>query len=156
MCICIASESNKKTIAPSTPGRSPRDGTPPYSIKKHMDLNQYPQAIAQAATLVNDLEFQIHQAKRIITAVEGRVDAQIAFGDYKNDPQRRAVRFELLNTDSSYQEALHNLGQLIAAKAKAVVELELTRNQYSVAKIEARAAMVQQIAALDCAEFIGL
>jgi hypothetical protein len=121
-----------------------------------MNLQDYPQAIAQAATLVNDLEFQIHQAKRIITAVEGRVDAQIAFGDYKNDPQRRAVRFELLNTDSSYQEALHNLGQLIAAKAKAMVQLELTRNQYSVAKIEARAEMVKQIAALDCAEFIGL
>nr|WP_290224090.1 hypothetical protein [Trichocoleus desertorum] len=121
-----------------------------------MNLQDYPQAIAQASTLVNDLEFQITQAKRIITSIEGRVDAQIAFGDYKNDPQRKAVRFELLQSDPSYQEALHNLGQLIAAKAKAMVELELVRNQYSVAKIGARAAMVQQIAALDCAEFIGL
>jgi hypothetical protein len=121
-----------------------------------MNLNEYPQAIAQAATLVNDLESQIHQAKRIITAVEGRVDSQVAFGDYKNDPQRRAVRFDLLSNDSDYQAALHNLGQLMAAKAKALVELELVRNQYAIAKIEARAEMVKQIAALDCAEFIGL
>jgi hypothetical protein len=121
-----------------------------------MNLNEYPQAIAQASTLVNDLEFQINQAKRVITAVEGRVDSQIAFGDYKNDPQRKAARFDLLHGDSDYQAALHNLGQLMAAKAKALVELELARNEYAVAKIEARAVMVQQIAALDCAEFIGL
>jgi hypothetical protein len=121
-----------------------------------MELNQYPQAIAQASTLVNDLEFQIIQTKRVIAEVEGRVDSQIAFGEYKNDPQRKAARFDLLHGDSDYQAALHNLGQLIAAKAKALVELELARNQYAVAKIEARAAMVQQIAALDCAEFIGL
>src|SRR5687767_4620909 len=104
-----------------------------------MEINQYPQAIAQASTLVNDLEFQISQTKRVITAIESRVDSQVAFGDYKNDPQRKAARFDLLHADSDYQGALHNLGQLIAAKAKAMVELELTRNQYSVAKIEARA-----------------
>lgn len=121
-----------------------------------MNLQDYPQAIAQAATLVNDLESQIHQAKRIITAVEGRVDSQIAFGDYKNDPQRKAARFDLLHADSDYQAALHNLGQLMAAKAKAFVALELVKNQYSVAKIEARAEMVRQIAALECAEFVGL
>jgi hypothetical protein len=121
-----------------------------------MELNQYPQAIAQAATLVNDLESQIYQAKRIITTVEGRVDSHIAFGDYKNDPQRKAARFDLLQADPSYQEALHSLGQLLAAKAKAVVELELVRNRYATAKMEARAEIVRQIAALDCAEFIGL
>ncbi|MBD2095897.1 hypothetical protein H6F90_12140 [Trichocoleus sp. FACHB-591] len=121
-----------------------------------MNLNEYPQAIAQASTLVNDLEFQINQTKRVITAIESRVDSQIAFGDFKNDPQRKAARFDLLHADADYQGALHNLGQLIAAKAKAMVQLELTRNQYSVAKIAARVEMVRQIAALNCAEFVGL
>ncbi|MEP0872427.1 hypothetical protein NDA01_21665 [Trichocoleus desertorum AS-A10] len=121
-----------------------------------MNLNQYPQAIAQASTFVNDLESQINSLRQQIYEIEGRVDSQIAGGEFKNDLQRKAARFDLLQARSEYQDAIADLDQLKDAKAKAITKLELLRNGYSVAKIEARAAIVAQLAGLESREIVGL
>nr|WP_290224033.1 hypothetical protein [Trichocoleus desertorum] len=121
-----------------------------------MNLNQYPQAIAEASTLVNDLEYQISKIRRVIAEVEGRLDSQIAFGDFRNDQQRKATRFDVLTADSDYQDALSDLSQLNASKAKALVEVELLRNAYSTAKIEARMAIADKLLALESREIAGV
>ena len=122
-----------------------------------MNLNQYPQAIATAAQTVNNLDFDIVRARRQIAKFENRADVEVAANqDLKNDAARKAERFQILENNADYQKLLDDLAELTHQKATAMAELEKVRNGFSAAKIEARAAIAQQIAALECAEFIGL
>jgi len=122
-----------------------------------MELNQYPSAIATAAQTVNNLDFDIARARRQIAKFENRADVEVAANqDLKNDAARKAERFQILENNADYQKLLDDLAELTHQKATAMAELEKVRNGFSAAKIEARAAIAQQIAALECAEFIGL
>ena len=121
-----------------------------------MKLNEYPKAIAEAQTFLNDLDSQIANFKQRIYEIEGWVDSQIAGGDYKNDTHRKAARFEILQSKSNYQAILVDLDKLKDARAKAMVEVELLKNRYSVAKIEARAAIVAQLVGLESREILGV
>ncbi|MEP0873362.1 hypothetical protein NDA01_26740 [Trichocoleus desertorum AS-A10] len=122
-----------------------------------MELNQYPSAIATAAQTVNNLDFDISRARRQIAKFENRADAEVATNqDLRNDAARKAERFQILENNADYQKLLDDLAELTHQKATAMSELEKARNGFSAAKIEARAAIAQQIAALECAEFIGI
>lgn len=122
-----------------------------------MQLSHYPAAIAQAAQRVNELDSQMMAVQQLINRVEGNADRVAAFEpDLKNDSQRRARRFEVLLIDQEYQTALNTLIRLTAEKANALAHLEYLRNQFSVAKLEARSAIAQQLTDFESRELVGL
>lgn len=122
-----------------------------------MKLSQYPAAIAQAAQKLNSLDSQIAAIELLINRLEGNADKVAAFeADLKNENQRKARRFEVLQTNLEYQRAIDSLLQLNSEKANAITHLEYLRNQFSVAKLEARLAIAQQINDLEALDLVGL
>lgn len=120
-----------------------------------MTLNQYPAAIAQAAQTVNEIESQIAAVNQHIARLEGSADRVAAFEQgLKNDNQRRARRFELLCVNQDYQTAQNTLTRLVFEKANALSHLEYLRNQFSVAKLETKMAIAQQLAGVEAHELI--
>jgi UDP:flavonoid glycosyltransferase YjiC (YdhE family) len=121
-----------------------------------MQLSHYPGAIAQAAERVNELDSQLIAVQQLISREEGNAERISAFDpDLKNDSQRKARRFELLLTHQEYQTALNTLMRLTAEKANALAHLEYLRNQFSVAKLEARLAITQQLTDFESRELVG-
>lgn len=122
-----------------------------------MQLNHYPAAIAQAAQRVNEIDSQMFAVQQLINREEGNADRISAFDpDLKNDTQRKARRFEILLKNHEYQTAVTTLMRLTAEKANALAHLEYLRNQFSVAKLEARSAIAQQLTDFESRELVGL
>jgi hypothetical protein len=122
-----------------------------------MQLSHYPSAIAQAAQRVNEIDSQMMAVQQLINREEGNADTRSAFdSDLKNDSQRKARRFEVLLTNHEYQTAVNTLLRLSAEKANAIAHLEYLRNQFSVAKLEARLAIAQQLTDFESRELVGL
>lgn len=122
-----------------------------------MELNHYPGAIAQAAQRVNELDSEIMAVQQLLDRVEGHADTRSAFDtDLKNDLQRKARRFEVLLVDKEYQTATNTIMRLSAEKANALAHLEYLRNQFSVAKLETRRAIAQQLTDFESRELVGL
>ncbi|WP_414527224.1 hypothetical protein [Nodularia chucula] len=121
------------------------------------DLIHYPSAIAQAAQQVNQINSNLMAVEQQISRYEGNADLAAAFDvDLKNDAQRKARRFEVLLVNQEYQKAMDTQIRLIAEKANATANLEYLRNQFSVAKLEARLAIAQQLTDLESRELVGL
>ena len=122
-----------------------------------MQLNHYPTAIAQAAQRVNEIDAQLLAVQRVIHRIEGHAERVAAFEpELKNDNQRKARRFEVLLTDQEYQKAVDTVLRLTAEKANAMAHLEYLRNQFSVAKLETRRAIAQQLTDFESRELVGL
>jgi uncharacterized small protein (DUF1192 family) len=122
-----------------------------------MKMSQYPAAIVQAAQVVNELDTQIAAVGQHIARLEGNADRTAAFEQgLKNEDQRRGRRFELLCVDPEYQTAQNTLMRLMSEKASAIAHLEYLRNQFSVAKLEARMAIAQQLAGMEARELVGV
>lgn len=122
-----------------------------------MQLSHYPSAIADSAQRVNELDSQIMAVQQLIYREEGNADRVCAFDpDLKNDSQRKARRFEVLLINQEYQTAVNTLMRLNAEKANALAHLEYLRNQFSVAKLEARLAIAQQLTDFESRELVGL
>ena len=122
-----------------------------------LSLSQYPAAIAQAAQTVNELDHQIAEARQHLARLEGNADMVVAFETaLKNDNQRKARRFEVLQVNQEYQRALDTINRLTTDKANALARLEHLRNEFSVAKLEARMAIAQQLLGLESRELVGL
>lgn len=120
-------------------------------------MSQYPAAIAQASQVVNEIDSQIAAVGQHIARLEGNADRISAFEiALKNDNQRRARRFELLCVDQEYQTAQNTLLRLISEKASALSHLEYLRNQFSVAKLEVKMAIAQQLAGVESRELVGV
>ncbi|NDJ19728.1 hypothetical protein [Myxacorys almedinensis] len=120
-------------------------------------LNQYPAAIAQAAHHVNELDLNIAEIRQHLARLEGNADLVVAFETaLKNDNQRKARRFEVLQVNQEYAHAVDALNRASTEKANALAHLEHLRNEFSVAKLEARLSIAQQLAGLDSRELVGL
>jgi hypothetical protein len=120
-------------------------------------LSQYPAAIAQAAQAVNEIDKQLAAVQLLINRIEGNADKTAAFeSDLKNDNQRKARRFEFLQVNLEYQQALNTLMRLNAERANAVANLEYLRNQFSVAKLETRLALARQLTGTEALELVGV
>lgn len=115
-----------------------------------LNLNQYPAAIAQAALNVNELDYQIAEAQRHVSRLEGNADMVVAFeASLKNDNQRKARRFEVLQVNPEYERAIERVMRLTTEKANALARLEHLRNEFGVSKLEARLSLVQKLTGLD-------
>lgn len=122
-----------------------------------LSLSQYPSAIAQAAQSVNDVEHQIGEVRQHLARLEGNADRIAAFeANLKNDAQRRARRFEVLQVNPEYERACDALNRLNTEKSHAVARLEHLRNEFSVAKLETQLAIAQQLVGLETRELVGL
>lgn len=122
-----------------------------------MQLNHYPAAIAQAAQRVNEVDSQLLAVQQQINRFEGNADRVAAFEiDLKNDAQRKARRFEVLLVNQEYQRSMDMQIQLTIEKANALAHLEYLRNQFAVAKLEARLTIAQQINDFEHRELVGL
>jgi hypothetical protein len=121
-----------------------------------MKLSQYPAAIAQAAQAVNEVDSQLAAVQLQINRLENNADKISAFEPHlKNDNQRKARRFEVLQVNLEYQQAINTMMRLTAEKAHALTHLEYLRNQFSVAKLEVRSAIARQLCGTDALELIG-
>jgi hypothetical protein len=95
--------------------------------------------------------------QQLINREEGNADRVSAFDlDLKNDTQRKSRRFEVLLINQEYQTAVNTLMQLAAEKVNALAHLEYLRNQFSVAKLEARKVIAQQLTDFESRELVGL
>ncbi|MBW4685935.1 MAG: hypothetical protein KME40_12755 [Komarekiella atlantica HA4396-MV6] len=122
-----------------------------------MQLSHYPAAIAQAAQRANEIDSQLMAVQHQINRFEGNADRAAAFDiDMKNDAQRKARRFEVLLVNQEYQKAIDTLIRLSTEKANAIAHLEYLRNQFSVAKLEARLVIAQQLTDFESRELVGL
>jgi hypothetical protein len=122
-----------------------------------LSLGQYPSAIAQAAQAANEMEYQIAEARQHVARLEGNADMVVAFeAALKNENQRKARRFEVLQVNQEYQRGVDAVNRLTIEKANAIARLEHLRNEFSVAKLEARLAIAQQLVGLESREFVGL
>jgi hypothetical protein len=122
-----------------------------------LSLGQYPGAIAQAAQAVNEIEYRLAEARLHLAHLEGNADKIVAFeANLKNDNQRRARRFEILQVNLEYKHAQDALNRLTVEKANAVARLEHLRNEFSVAKLEVQMAIAQKLTGLDSRELVGL
>ncbi|TVP57721.1 MAG: hypothetical protein EA343_22305 [Nodularia sp. (in: Bacteria)] len=129
------------------------------------ELSHYPTAIAKAAQRVNEIDSQLMAVQQQIDRFDGNADRAAAFDmDLKNDAQRKARRFEVLLVNQEYQQAMDTQMRLSAEKANALAHLEYLRNQFSVAKLEARLAMgkappsaiAHQLTDFESRELVGL
>ncbi|WP_414545811.1 hypothetical protein [Nostoc sp. CCY0012] len=122
-----------------------------------VQLSYYPSAIAQAAQRVNEIDSQLMAVQHQINRFEGNADRVAAFEmDLKNDAQRKSRRFEVLLVNQEYQQAVDMQMRLSVEKANAIAHLEYLRNQFSVAKLEARLAIAQQLSDFESLELVGL
>ncbi|MBW4627528.1 MAG: hypothetical protein KME49_18995 [Brasilonema octagenarum HA4186-MV1] len=113
--------------------------------------------IAQAAQRVNKVDSQLMAVQLQINRFEGNADRAAAFDmDLKNDAQRKSRRFEVLLVNQEYQKAMDTLIQLTTEKANAVAHLEYLRNLLSVAKLQARLTIAQQLTDFESHELVGL
>jgi hypothetical protein len=122
-----------------------------------LSISQYPAAIAQAAQAVNELEHQISEVRQHIARLEGNADMVVAFETgLKNDNQRKARRFEVLQVNPEYERAQTVLIRLTTEKSNAIAQLEHLRNEFSVSKLETRLAIAQKLTGLESRELVGL
>lgn len=122
-----------------------------------MKLSQYPALIDQAAQAVNDLDHKIAELRQDLAVLEGKAEVIVAFeSSLKNDNQRKARRFEILQDDQEYLLLQHKLVRLLADKSNAIAHVEYLRNQFSVAKLEARWAIAEKLVGLESRELVGL
>jgi hypothetical protein len=122
-----------------------------------MRLSVYPDAIAKAAEAVNLLDRRIGEVRQDIVRLEGKADLVVAFEvGLKNEDQRKARRFQILQDNPEYRLLQEALLQLTMERSNAIVQLERLRDQFSVAKLDARLAIAEKLTALESRELVGL
>jgi hypothetical protein len=108
-----------------------------------MKLTDYPQAIAEKQHKILAQDQTIRKAQAAINQLEIQIEKAFAFGDFRNDSQRKAARAELLQ-DQDYQTALAQLQAEQDHRTLLQIELQRVQNQFSVAKLELRCAIARQ------------
>ncbi|MFM2429144.1 MAG: hypothetical protein RLZZ511_357 [Cyanobacteriota bacterium] len=120
-------------------------------------LNQYPAAIAQAAQAVNEIDHRINETKLHLAKMDGNAEMVVAFDiNLKNDNQRKARRFEVLQINQEYEKATKTLNRLTTDRANAMAMVEQLRNEFNVAKLEAQTAMTDKLLGTDYHALVGL
>jgi uncharacterized protein (UPF0128 family) len=120
-------------------------------------MNQYPAAIAQAAQAVNEIDHRINEAKLHLNKLDGNAEMIIAFDvTLKNDNQRKARRFEVLQANQEFEKATKLLNRLTTDRANAVAMLEQLRNEFAVAKLQAQTTMAERLVGTEFHELVGL
>jgi phosphopantetheine adenylyltransferase len=120
-------------------------------------MNQYPAAIAQAAQAVNEIDHRINEVKQHLNKLDGNAEMVVAFDiNLKNDNQRKARRFEVLQVNPEFDQATKTLNRLTTDRANAMAMLEQLRNEFAVAKLAAQTTMTEKLVGTEYRELVGL
>lgn len=107
-----------------------------------MQLNEYPQAIADLQQEIAHLDQLIRDQKETVAFCLNAIDRRIAHDDtLKNDNQRKAKRSELMETDSDLIKESRELKRLEDLKTELDIDLQLLLNLFSLRKLEERRAI---------------
>ena len=121
-----------------------------------LKLSDYPVAIARTSQAIAELDYELSALRQVISAFEAKADLIVGTdSSLRNNTQRKARRFELLQVNQEYQKAQELSAKLATEKSNAIAHLEYLRNQFSVAKLEARLMIAQQLSGLEAREFAG-
>ena len=105
------------------------------------NLNQFPLKIAEAETQILGLDRQVSIYKEQLSFMDGEIETAIALNkELKNEQQRKTKRLEL-KQEPDYLQAKAALTEATEKRDREVIQLNLLRNQFSVAKLEARQAI---------------
>lgn len=109
-----------------------------------MQLNEYPQAIADLQQELLHIDQHLRQARESVAFCLNAIDRAIAFNqELKNDPQRKAKRTDLMERDGDMIQASTQVKRLEDLKAELEIDLSLLRNTFSLLKLERREAIAR-------------
>lgn len=109
-----------------------------------MQLSQYPATIATAANAVIEIEQRIAEHRDALNAIELEIELVVQFDvDLKNEAQRKARKAEVLADHDEHAIKVRQIARASHDRAIAVIVLEQRRNEFSVAKIEARSRIAE-------------
>lgn len=121
--------------------------------KRVFDLADYPHEIAKLRSAIARLDNQITDLSTQLETIEAEIDACVAFdADLKNDQQRRAKRAQLKADHPTHTDLTANLRHIEQERLKLDIKLNLTRDLFSVAKLQKR----HEIATLMTADLLSL
>lgn len=104
-------------------------------------LNQFPLKISEAETKILNLDCEVNIHKEQLSFMDADIEAAIASDkELKNEQQRKTKRLEL-KQQPDYLQTKSALTKATEKRDKALIELNLLRNQFSVAKLEVRQAI---------------
>lgn len=122
-----------------------------------LSLGQYPAAIAKVSNQILAIDEQIQEFKMRGEAIESGIELVVAFdAELKNDSQRKAKKLQGLQASTHYQQAITALSRLGNDRTDLVNQLEQLRGEFSVAKLEFRAAIAEKLIGLESRDLIGL
>lgn len=122
-----------------------------------MRLNYYPDAIARALEVVNEFDQKLARLRQEMAYLEGEAELIVAFDTtLKNEDQRKARRFQILSNNPAYHTLQTQWVDLTTERSSAVAQLERLRDQFNVAKLEARLAIVEKLSLIESRELVGL
>ncbi len=106
-------------------------------------LKQYPKAIASVEEKLLKLNQEIAIQNQLISFLDADLEQEIASNkELKNEQQRKTKRLEL-RQEPDYLQFLAALAEATEKRDRAIIQLNLLRNQFSVAKLEMRQAIAQ-------------
>lgn len=103
-----------------------------------MQLSNFPHAIATASYKLLALGTKIRNIRSAILDIESEIDNAIAFSEFRNEAQRKAGKAQMLKENESYTEFATRLQELTDEYSRAEVEMNLIKNNFAIAKLEAR------------------
>ncbi|MGK7949598.1 MAG: hypothetical protein AB4368_12585 [Xenococcaceae cyanobacterium] len=104
-------------------------------------LKEYPSKIAEVEILILNLDRQVNIYKEQLSFMDADIENAIASNkELKNEQQRKTKRLEL-KQEPDYLQAKAALAEAVEKRAQEVIQLNLLRNQFSVAKLEERKAI---------------
>ncbi len=116
-----------------------------------MNLQIFPVTIADLERRLLKQNQAIRELKEEIEGCDFGFDAEIAFDEtLKNDLQRKVRRRELAASNQDYQTLLLKFQKATAVARLIEIDLDLTKNQFAVAKLEARERIASVEEAVAC------
>lgn len=108
-----------------------------------MQLNEYPEAIAQAQHSLLQQTQQVRELRLALADMDANIKYTVAFDmDLKNDRQREAQIMELKGSPG-YLSLVQELQDAQDKHSTLEIELERLRNHFAVAKLEMRERIAQ-------------
>ena len=105
-------------------------------------LNQFPLNISKVETEILNINCTVTIHKEQLSFMDAEIEIAIASSEeLKNEQQRKAERIKLKQLPD-YLQTKSALTKVTERRDKALIQLNLLRNQFSVAKLEARAAII--------------
>ena len=101
-------------------------------------LSTFPQRIADQSYKLLIFNGAIRDAREAIAVFENEIDSVIAFGEFKNDGQRKAAKAQMMAENEALQDLFISLRNLNTERDRAAIEFDLLKHSFSVRKLEAR------------------